>query len=143
MHRIETYIEMYKTINNLNPEFMKNLFKVCKTNTAQKEQYKLNLEIPKSNQVFFGTKRLCIQGRGVWNALPFQIKSKDGSKCSCNICFNSNIKLFDYISVWVTLCMYHCLWFVFGRNSAIFSTNSSLLNNGKLTIIQKFVCYGK
>ena len=46
-------IEIYRTINNLNPEFMKNLFKVCKTNTAQKEQYKLNLEIPKSNQVFF------------------------------------------------------------------------------------------
>ena len=35
--------------NSLNPEFMKNLFKVRKTNTAQKEQYKLNLEIQKSN----------------------------------------------------------------------------------------------
>ena len=52
-------IEMYNTINNLNPEFMKNLFKVCKTNTPQREQYKLNLEIPKSNQVVFGIKSLC------------------------------------------------------------------------------------
>ena len=41
-------IEIYKTINNLNPEFMKKLFKVLKTNRAQKEQYNLNLEIPKS-----------------------------------------------------------------------------------------------
>ena len=41
-------IEIYKTINNLNPEFMEKLFKVRKTNRAQKEQYKLNLEIPKS-----------------------------------------------------------------------------------------------
>ena len=41
-------IEIYKTIDNLNPEFMKKLFKVRKTNRAQKEQYKLNLEIPKS-----------------------------------------------------------------------------------------------
>ena len=48
-------IEIYKTINNSNPEFMKNLFKVRKTNGAQEEQYKLNLEIPKSNQVSFGT----------------------------------------------------------------------------------------
>ena len=65
-------IEIYKTINNLNPEFMKNLFKVRKTNRAQREQYKLNLEIPKSNQVSFGTKSLRIQGPRVWNTLPFQ-----------------------------------------------------------------------
>ena len=97
-------IEIYKTINNLNPKFMKNLFEVPKTNGTQREQYKLNLEIPKSDQVSFGTKSLCIQGPRVWNALPFHNKSKEnlqafkyvikfwnGSKCSCNICFNSNI----------------------------------------------------
>ena len=66
-----------QTINNLNPEFMKNLFKVRKTNRAQREQYKLNLEIPKSNQVSFGPASLRIQGPRVWNALPFQIKSKE------------------------------------------------------------------
>ena len=97
-------IEIYKTIDYLNPKFMKNLFEVPKTNRTQIEQYKLNLEIPKSNQVSFGTKSLCIQGPRVWNALPFHNKSKEnlqafkyvikfwsGSKCSCNICFNSNI----------------------------------------------------
>ena len=31
-------IEIYKTINNLNSDFMKNLFKVCKTDRAQREQ---------------------------------------------------------------------------------------------------------
>ena len=90
--------------NQLNPDFMQKLFKVWKTNRAQTEQYKLNLEIPKSYQVSFGTKSLCIQGPRVWNTLPFHIKSKenlkafkyvitflDRSKCSCNICFNSNI----------------------------------------------------
>ena len=40
---------------------MKNLFIVRKTNRAQREQYKLNLEIPKSNQVSFVTKSLGIQ----------------------------------------------------------------------------------
>ena len=43
--------EIYKTINNLNPEFLKNLLIVCKTNRAQRQQNKPNLEIPKSNQV--------------------------------------------------------------------------------------------
>ena len=97
-------IEIYKTTNNLTPEFMKNLFKVRQTHRAQREQYKLYLEIPKSNQVSFGTKSLRIQGPRVCNALPFHIKFKEnvqafkyeikfwnGSKCSCNICFNSNI----------------------------------------------------
>ena len=97
-------IEIYKTINNLNPEFIKNLFKVRKTNTAHREQYKLNLEIPKSDHVSFGTKSLRTQGPRVSNTLPFHIKSKeniqafkyvirvwDGSKCSSNTCFNSNI----------------------------------------------------
>ena len=96
-------MEIYKNINNLNPEFMKN-FKVRKTNRAYREQYKLSLEITKSNQASFGTKRLPIQGPRVWNALPFHIKSKEnlqafkyvikfwyGSKSSCNIWFHSNI----------------------------------------------------
>ena len=51
-------IEVYKTINNLNAEFVKNLFKVPKSNRAQRDQCNLNLEIPKSNQVAIGTKCL-------------------------------------------------------------------------------------
>ena len=66
-------IKIYKNNNNLNPEFMKNLFKACKTNREQREQYKLNLEIPKSNQVSLVTKSLRIQGPRVWNAVPFHI----------------------------------------------------------------------
>ena len=70
-------IEIYKTINNLNAKFMKKLFKVGKKNRAQREHYKLDLEIPKSNQVSFGTKSLHIQGSRVWNALPSHIESKE------------------------------------------------------------------
>ena len=53
-------IEIYKTINN----------------RTHRQQYKLNLEIPKSKQVSFDTKSLRIQVPGVWNALAFHIKSK-------------------------------------------------------------------
>ena len=67
-------IEIYKTINNLK---IKNLFKVRKTNRTQREQYKLNLEMPKSNQVSFGTKSLHMQCSRVWNTSPFYIKLKE------------------------------------------------------------------
>ena len=69
-------IAIYKTINNLNLEFMKNLFKVLKTNRAQRYQFKLNLELSKSNQVSFGTKSLYIQDCKVWNYIPFPVKFK-------------------------------------------------------------------
>ena len=65
-------IEIYKTINN----FMKSLFKVHKTNRAQREQYKLNLEITKFSQVSFHNKSLRIQYSRVLNVLPSHIKSK-------------------------------------------------------------------
>ena len=35
---------------------MKNLFKGRKTHRAQRQQYMLSLEIPKCDQVYFGTK---------------------------------------------------------------------------------------
>ena len=135
-------IEIYKTINNLNPEFMKNLFKVCKTNRAQREKYKLNLEIPKSNQVFFGTKSLCIQGHMVWNALPFHIKSKENLQASSFETDQNVVAIFVLILISNSLIIYQfgllfvcirvfCLWFVFGRNSVILTRNSSLLNSGK------------
>ena len=86
---------------------MKNLFKVRKINRALREQYKLNLEIPKSNQVSFGTKSLRIQGPGIrthyfsilnpkkmFRPSKYVIKFWDGSKCSYNICFNSVILKF-------------------------------------------------
>ena len=40
-------IEIYKTINKLNPEFRNNTFKVKVSKRLVREQYKLNLETPK------------------------------------------------------------------------------------------------
>ena len=70
-------IEICKAINNLNPGFMKNLFKVFKTNRAQKQQHQLNVEILKHNQASFGPKSLRLKGPRVWNALSFHSKSKE------------------------------------------------------------------
>ena len=68
-------IEIYKTLNNLNPSFMKELFVVRKTNRLPRIQYKLNLEIPNVNQVTFGEKSLRKYAPRIWNSLPFDIKS--------------------------------------------------------------------
>ena len=92
-------VEIYKTINKLNPEFMNNIFKVKENKRLVREQYKLNLETPEWNQVTFGTKILKVYGPKVWNSLPFHIKTSEnlihyksliknwnGSSCSCTVC---------------------------------------------------------
>ena len=70
-------IEIYKTINKLNPEFRNNTFKVKVNKRLVGEQYKLNLETPKQNQVTFGAKSLKVYGPKVWNSLPFHIKTSE------------------------------------------------------------------
>ena len=92
-------VEIYKTINKLNPEFMNNIFKVKENKRLVREQYKLNLETPEWNQVTFGTKILKVYGPKVWNSLPFHIKTSENliqfksliknwndNSCSCAVC---------------------------------------------------------
>ena len=40
-------VEIYKTMNYLNPEFMNNILKVKKNKRLVREQDKLNLQTPK------------------------------------------------------------------------------------------------
>ena len=92
-------VKIYKTINKLNPEFMNNIFKVKENKRLVREQYKLNLETPKWNQVTFGAKSLKVYGPKVWNSLPFHIKTSENliqfksliknwndNSCSCAVC---------------------------------------------------------
>ena len=92
-------VEIHKTINKLNPEFMNNIFKVKENKRLVREQYKLNLETPEWNQVTFGAKSLKVYGSKVWNSLPFHIKTSEnliqfkslmknwnGNSCSCIVC---------------------------------------------------------
>ena len=92
-------VEIYKTINNLNPSFMKQIFELRETNRNVRGKYRLNLNIPNYNQVTFGKKSLRIFGPKIWNSLPYHIKSSknletfktviknwDGVNCKCVIC---------------------------------------------------------
>ena len=46
-------IYVLKTINSLNLNFMKKFFEIKKNNRIVRERYKLNLNIPRANQVTF------------------------------------------------------------------------------------------
>ena len=45
----------------MNNKFRKGFFRLSVTNGVQKEKYKFNLEISKSNQVTFGSKSLGVK----------------------------------------------------------------------------------
>ena len=66
-------IESFKTLNNINPDFMNEIFELRKTNRAVRNQYKLNLEVPTINQVTFGIKSIRYLGPKICNSLPFDI----------------------------------------------------------------------
>ena len=91
--------EIFKTLNNLNPSFIKEIFSLRQTDRPFGEKYKLNLDIPSYNQVTFDRKALTFFGQKTWNSLPYQIKSVEnlvsfktmikfwnGETCSYKIC---------------------------------------------------------
>ena len=63
-------IEIYKTLNNSNPSFMKEIFELRLCSRPVRDQYKLNLNIPRKTQVTFGTKKLESLGIKIWNNFP-------------------------------------------------------------------------
>ena len=89
----------FSKLSDFSPSFIKDIFKLGMMNRPAREKYKLNLEIPKSNQVRFGTKSLRYLGPKVWNSLRYHrkasknltilktlIKNWNGTVCSCKIC---------------------------------------------------------
>ena len=90
---------MYKTLNNLNPSFMKEIFELGFCSKPLREQYKLNLNIPRKKQAAFGTKSLESLGPKIWNNMSYHIKFAEnlntfqdfikkwnGYSCCCNVC---------------------------------------------------------
>ena len=68
-------IEIYKTTTTLNPDFMKNIFEMKTNNRIVREKYKLNLNLPRTNQVTFCTNSRKSYGPKIRNALHFSIKT--------------------------------------------------------------------
>ena len=92
-------IEIYKTMNNLNPPFMKNFFTLRSSSYSSRKPYDLKHIRP--NQVTFGSNSLESVGPQIWNGLPNKMKSGetlknfklmikqwDGPECKCSACYS-------------------------------------------------------
>ena len=90
-------LEIFKTLHNLNPSFMKDIFQIRTSNYSS--QNPNNLIHYRPNQVTFGTNSLKSLGPRIWNCLPEELKSVNslnifkslitqwnGPTCNCNAC---------------------------------------------------------
>ena len=88
-------LEIFKTVKNLNPDFMKDIFYYSPYNTHRK--YDIFVYSRKTSN--FGDKSLRALRPHIWNSLPESIKSTDsisifksfiknwsGPKCKCKYC---------------------------------------------------------
>ena len=96
IRRIRTLaLETFKSLNDLNPSFMKDLFNKRSTFTRRTN----NLEIPQRNTVKFGDNSIKTLGPHIWNSLPEDIKAEEshekfkvfietwyGPSCKCCLC---------------------------------------------------------
>ena len=88
-------LETFKTLNELNPAFMKNLFAKREVSKRRKN----NLKIPNRNTVKYLDKSIRSLGPHIWNGLPEKFKNETsydkfkkylntcyGPKCTCSLC---------------------------------------------------------
>ena len=78
-------LDISKTINDLNPSFIKNKF-LAKLNARVRPN---NILVKAHKSATFGDKNLATLGPKIWNALPQNIKVE-----------NSDVKFKGYIATW-------------------------------------------
>ena len=83
-------IEIYKSINSINPMYNNEILKLRKTSIAVRSIYELNLDVPAINQVSFGYKSLRCYEPKIWNSLSFHAKSSENLDAFKNIIKNWN-----------------------------------------------------
>ena len=87
--------EIFKTLNDINPNYMKNIFHLSPYETHKK----YDLYVHPRNTTKYGNQSLKVFGAHVWNSLPEKIKrltsmnafknfikSWFGPKCKCSLC---------------------------------------------------------
>ena len=88
-------MEVFKTLNNMNPEYMKEIFHKTTFTTHRP----LNLQVNENHTTKYGNISLRYLGPHIWNSLPNLIKKETdytkfkefingsfGIKCKCNLC---------------------------------------------------------
>ena len=89
--------EMYKTKFDLNPPFMKDIFK--ERNISYNLRRGNDAQIPKVRTTSFGIESIAYLGNKLWQLLPLEIKQSNtlpifkkrircwkGDKCNCRLC---------------------------------------------------------
>ena len=92
-------LNIYQRLNDLNPRFMNNIFKLKINGRKFHDKCKLVLDIPKWNQNALGYKNIIVLGPKIWSNLPYQVKSSENldtfkhllkkwnkKSCKCNSC---------------------------------------------------------
>ena len=89
-------LEIFKSINNLNPAFMKDLFEFKMLTHDFRDQHKLVM--PSFNTLRYGRNTFTYYGAHLYNSLPAHIKvteystfknmlnSWEGPRCHCSLC---------------------------------------------------------
>ena len=69
VNRLRTLtVEVFKTLNNMNPEYMKEMF--------HKTTFLTHRTLNENNTIKYGNKSLRFLGSHIWNSLPNQIKKR-------------------------------------------------------------------
>ena len=68
-------IEIYKTLANMNPPYMQELFERSSSSYSTGRPY--DLMVPRGNQTSFGSRSIKFEGARLWNHLPQNIRSAD------------------------------------------------------------------
>lgn len=103
INRLRTLaVEMYKILNDIAPEFLRNIF-VRKHISYTFRDLNL-LEMPKYKTVTYGCNSIAYQGSKLWNQLPVhlkeiedvshfksEIKQWEGPKCRCGFCLQCTL----------------------------------------------------
>ena len=71
-------MEIYKTLNDLNPGYIKDIFQVQQSAYSIRRPY--NMKVPRVNQTTFGTRSILYEGAKIWNYLPNSRKSAETLK---------------------------------------------------------------
>ena len=90
-------IEIFKTKNNLNPTFMKDIFAV--KNNYYSLRNTNHLQLPKVRTTIYGIENIQFRGCSLWSSLPNSLKDSDTLQefkrrikhwdeicCNCRLC---------------------------------------------------------
>ena len=86
--------EIFKTLNDLNPVFMKDIFHYC-----QNKSHEHKLHVHSHSMSRYGNNSFCVLGAHIWNSLPENIKPTDSIckpknflkgwyGCKCYLCIS-------------------------------------------------------